>query len=153
METIIVPKPKSITLNINEGVIQRSKRQSTNYCLIATAVREQVRGAWSVNVKSDSVSFNQEGFRLKYTLCAADQLLAQAYDDTGKAEPAKVHLHWRTCFVQPVVLKGPHKTPKAKHRRRIDRERIDRCKRRYLWANWPGCFEVLSRSSIKFANS
>jgi hypothetical protein len=107
-------KPKSLTLNITQKIIDEAVPLNSSKCMIAQAVRHA--GGCSVNVTAESVTFNIDETRFTYPLPpkAAIELL-KFEEDKRSVQPFRVVLDARRALSRPVdrrphaVKRGPTK--------------------------------------------
>lgn len=122
---------KNFTVSITDDILKRSKPGTSKECMVAMAVREQIPGAWSVNVSSDSIRFNlggerdDEGTRYSFPTPALAAMCIQKFDDGKKVRPFRLRLQAAQCYTSPVLKRGSQR--KSRHKKKTRQRPAARC--------------------------
>jgi hypothetical protein len=104
-------KAKSITINITKEILEESVSADSSKCMIAQALR--LKGASSVNVTAESVSFNMDETRFTYPLPARVAVKFLKFDESKNSiRPFSFQLQSQLAFSRPVI-KCPNRTKRG----------------------------------------
>lgn len=122
-------KPKTITLNITQALIDEATQKKSTTCMIAQAIRHA--GGRSTHVTAENVSFNLGDSRFTYPLPARAAVELRKFDrDKKSVRPFRFALDGRSAFSRPVI-KRPHATKRGPTKHRRHKRGPRRSERRY----------------------
>jgi hypothetical protein len=119
-------KPKSLTLNITQKIIDEAVPLNSSKCMIAQAVRHA--GGSSVHVTAETVRFNLGETRFTYDL--PPKAVVELYkfeEDKHSVQPFRVVLDGRGASSRPVRHHAGKRGPtKKKHQKSAPRRTVRR---------------------------
>ena len=134
----MLPRPKSNKVRVTQDHIDEARQCDAAHCMLAMAIRDQIKGARSVNVANGHAKFNvggeggpEGGTRFTYELPGRASAAVELFDtDKTLVRPFEFQLDGRQGAAAPVLVRGPN--VKSRHSKRPRQPAARTCKtRRY----------------------